>query len=77
VPERTPPVERVKPEGRAPVSENVGAGEPVAVTVKDPDPPTVNVVLFALVMRGVWPTVNVKLWVATDPTPFEAEIVMG
>ena len=38
------------PLGSAPVSLNVGAGEPVAVTVNVPAVPTVNVVLFALVI---------------------------
>jgi hypothetical protein len=52
VPERTPPIERVTPEGNDPVSEKVGEGVPVAVTVKDPDVPTVKVVLFALVIAG-------------------------
>jgi hypothetical protein len=40
------------PAGKAPLSVNVGAGEPVAVTVKDPAAPTVNVVLLALVITG-------------------------
>ena len=35
-----------------PDSESVGAGTPVAVTVKEPAVPTVKVVLLALVMAG-------------------------
>jgi hypothetical protein len=41
------------PLGRAPLSEKVGTGEPVAVTVNDPAVPTVKVALLALVMTGV------------------------
>ena len=37
VPESTPALERVTPFGRVPVSLKVGAGVPVAVTVKVPD----------------------------------------
>src|SRR5262245_1445567 len=60
---------KVTPLGRAPLSLKVGVGEPVAVTVKVPALPTVNVVLFALVIAGVWFTVRVKLCVAAVPTP--------
>ena len=42
----------VTPFGNAPDSDSVGVGKPVAVTVKDPRDPTVNVVLLALVMAG-------------------------
>jgi hypothetical protein len=42
----------VTPDGNAPDSLNVGAGVPVATTVKDPATPTVNVTLFALVIAG-------------------------
>jgi hypothetical protein len=42
----------VTPLGNAPVSLNVGAGLPVAVTGKVPAVPTVNVALFALVIAG-------------------------
>jgi hypothetical protein len=53
VPLNTPEVVfNVTPDGRAPVSENVGAGDPVAVTVNVPFAPTENVVLFALVIAG-------------------------
>ena len=67
----------VTPEGSAPDSESVGAGEPVAVTVNDPAVPAVKVALGALVIAGAWFTVRVKLCVALAPTPFCAVIVMG
>ena len=51
VPLRTPAL-KVTPVGSAPDSVIVGAGNPVAVTVNEPATPTVNVVLFALVMAG-------------------------
>lgn len=66
--------------GNGPVSLNVGAGEPVAVTWNEPLVPTVKVVLFPLVMTGPWEaatTLKVKLCDATDPTPLPAVIVMG
>jgi hypothetical protein len=40
----------VTPLGSVPVSVNEGVGDPVAVTVKLPAVPTVNVVLLALVI---------------------------
>ena len=40
------------PDGSAPVTERVEAGNPVFVTVNIPAAPTVKVVLFALVMAG-------------------------
>jgi hypothetical protein len=53
VPERTPVAElNVTPGGNAPDSLNIGAGVPVAVTVNVPVVPTVNVVLFALVIAA-------------------------
>jgi hypothetical protein len=52
VPDRTPVVVSVTPVGRAPDSVNVGAGEPVAVTVNVPAAPFVNVVLLAEVITG-------------------------
>jgi len=76
VPESTPAVVKVTPEGRAPVSVKVGAGEPVAVTVKVPAEPAVKVVLLALVMAGAWLTVKVNFCVAAVPTPFEALMQM-
>ena len=77
VPERTPEALRVTPEDRDPDSENVGAGVPVAVTVKEPAVPTVKVALEALVIAGAWFTVRVKLCVAFVPTPFCAVRVIG
>jgi hypothetical protein len=52
VPLSRPPEVSVTPEGKVPVSLKVGAGEPVAVIVKLPATPTVNVVAFALVIAG-------------------------
>ena len=77
VPERTPAALNVTPEGRGPVSENVGAGFPVAVTVKAPAAPTLNVVSATLVMPVAWSTVRVKFCVAFAPTPLLAVIVKG
>jgi hypothetical protein len=66
----------VTPLGNVPVSVSVGVGAPVVVTVKLPDVlPTVNVVLFALVIAGAICavlTVKVKLWLAGLPTPLLA-----
>jgi hypothetical protein len=67
----------VTPVGNVPVSLNVGLGVPVAVTVNDPEVPTVNVVLLALVITGAVSTVSVKLCVAAVPTPLLAVNVMG
>jgi len=52
VPLSTPAVLNVTPAGSAPVSLNVGAGVPVAVTVNVPAVPTVKVVLVELVIAG-------------------------
>ena len=53
VPLSTPVVVlNVTPVGSNPVSVKVGAGSPVAVTVKVPGAATVNVVLLALVIAG-------------------------
>ena len=51
-PLKTPDELNDRPIGRAPVSINVGAGEPAAVTVKLPVTFAVNAALFALVMTG-------------------------
>jgi hypothetical protein len=52
----------VTPLGSAPVSLSEGVGVPVAVTVKLPAMPTVNVVLFALVIAGAaCPTLTVTV----------------
>ena len=57
-PERTPAEDRVRPRGRVPAeTENVGAGEPVAVKVKEPEPPRAKVALFVLVIAGAVATV--------------------
>jgi hypothetical protein len=80
VPPSTPAEVKVTPAGSVPVSLKVGAGIPVAVAVKDPTAPTVNVVAAALVMAGAWvdwTTVSVKLWTAFGVTPLEAVMVMG
>ena len=60
VPPRTPVlVFKVIPLGSAPLSEKVGDGVPVAVTVNDPAVPTVNVALAPLVMYGAGFPLNV------------------
>ena len=45
----------VTPDGRAPVSLSVGAGEPVAVTVKVPATPSEKAMLLALENAGAVP----------------------
>jgi hypothetical protein len=78
VPLTTPlAVLNVTPLGSAPLSLNVGAGKPVAVTVKEQAVLSVHVVLLALVMAGAWSTARVKLWVAFGRTPLLAVIVIG
>jgi hypothetical protein len=77
VPLRTPVVVlNVTPVGNVPVSLNVGAGVPVAITVNVPGVPTVNVVLLPLVITGAVFTVSVKLCVAGVPTVLLAVNVM-
>src|SRR6202011_2541781 len=68
---------KVTPDGRGPDSDSVTAGNPVAVTVKVPGAPTVNVVLLALVMAAVWLTVKVNDWLASGPAPLTAVKVIG
>jgi len=51
----------VTPLGSAPVSVKVDAGKPVAITVNVPAVPTLNVVLFRLVIVGAWFTVTSKV----------------
>jgi hypothetical protein len=70
-------VSNATPPGNAPVSLNVGAGDPVTVTVNVPALPTKNVVLFKLVIAGACLTVSVKLCVAFGLTPFCAVNVSG
>ena len=61
---------KVTPFGRAPDSLSAGVGDPVAVTVKLPAVPAVNVVLFALVMLGaVPPEVPLGLKAANTAAP--------
>ena len=56
MPLKTPVViSKVTPDGSVPVMATVGVGVPVAVTVKVPTVPTVNLVLFALVIVGAVP----------------------
>ena len=55
----------------------MGAGKPVAVTVKVPADPTVKVVVSAEVMAGASSTVRVKAWVAGVPIPLVAVKVIG
>src|SRR5580704_10474072 len=77
VPESTPAAVNVTPVGRGPVSLKVGAGLPVAVTVKLPAVPWVKVALLPEVMVGGAFTVRVKLWVAFGETPLVAVMVIG
>ena len=78
VPERTPVVGlRVTPVGSAPVSLNVGVGNPEAVTVNVPEMPTVKVAELPDVIAGASFTVSVKLWVASGATPLVAVMVIG
>jgi uncharacterized membrane protein len=77
VPPSTPAGERVTPAGSAPLSLNVGAGNPDPVTVNEPGMATVKVVAAALVTAGAWFIVSVKGWVPFDPTPLLAMMVMG
>ena len=51
VPDKTPP-EKLTPVGSVPVSEIVGLGLPVTVTVNVPEVPVTKVVLLALVIAG-------------------------
>jgi hypothetical protein len=62
----------VTPPGSAPVSLNVGNGNPLAVTLKVPSDPTVNVVALALVIAGASLTFRVKFCVAFGLTPLLA-----
>ena len=64
-------VERHAARQRAPCVTD-GVGVPVAVTVKVPAVPTVNVAPAALVIAGAWFTVSVKVCVASGATPLPA-----
>jgi hypothetical protein len=68
---------KVTPVGSVPDSPSAGVGNPVALNVKVPAVPAVKVVEGADVMAGGWSTVRVKLWVAGEPTPLVAVMVMG
>ena len=65
------------PLGSVPVWLNVGVGNPVAVAVNEPGEFTMNVVLFAFVMLGGWPTAIVMFCVAFEPTPLAAVNAIG
>src|SRR5688572_22464593 len=78
VPESTPVVVfSVTPLGRLPVTPNVGAGSPDAVTVKLPALPTVNVLELAEVIAGACVTPMVTVRESLLPTPLLATIVTG
>jgi hypothetical protein len=68
---------KVTPVGNPPVSLKVGAGKPLAMTVKEPAEPTVNVVVLTLVIAAAWFTVSVKFCVASVPTPLWAVNVIA
>ncbi len=70
----------VTPLGSAPLSVSVAAGLPVLVTENVPAVPAVNVVGVAAGdgrRLRVACTVSVNAWVALEPTPFAAVIVIG
>ncbi len=73
VPVPSPLSTNVTPAGSAaPVRVIAATGKPVVVTVNVPGVPTVKLVVFALVIAGVWFTVSVKAWGAVAPTTFVA-----
>ena len=53
VPPNRPAELKVTPLGSVPVSLNVGAGKPVAVTANEPTVPTVKAVVAPVVMAGI------------------------
>jgi hypothetical protein len=70
---------KLTPTGNAPlrvIDMLAFVGNPVVVTVKVPNEPWLNVVLFALVIAGGCWTVSVKLWVASGAMPLLALIVI-
>ena len=76
VPDKTPALLSVMPAGKEPeVTENVGLGVPVAVTVNVPASVSVKVVALAEVITGAPVTVKVKFCVASGATPLVAVIV--
>ena len=77
VPDRIPVAAlNVTPVGSVPVSLNVGAGDPVAVTVNVPAVPSEKAAAFALVIAGGEFTVSVKFWLAFGAIPFCAANVI-
>ena len=62
----------VTPAGSDPLTAIAGVGLPMAVTVKVPGVPAVNVVVLALVMLGGPLTVSVKACGALEPIVFVA-----
>lgn len=61
--------------GKPEVTAKVGAGNPDAVTVKEPFVPLVKVVEILLVKIGGCTTARVKFCVASEPTPLDAVTV--
>jgi hypothetical protein len=72
VPARDPAAVSVTPAGNDPVSLNVAAGVPVAVTVNVPAVPAAKLALLALVMAGAPFTTMVKFCIALGNTPLPA-----
>lgn len=72
VPVPLPLSTKVTPLGSAPFSERAGGGNPVVVTVNDPDAPAVKVALVALVMAGGPATVLVAVMVTGPPPVWSA-----
>jgi len=76
VPDKMPADVSVTPGGSAPVSENVGTGDPSAVTVNEPAEPAVNVVLLRLVIVGAWGALIVSVlvpWAYSDTPPVQPD----
>jgi hypothetical protein len=76
VPLSKPEVVKVTPAGNDPDSLNDADGYALAVTVNEPGAPLVNVAAAALVKTGAWSIVNVKFWVAFEPTLLLAVMTM-
>src|SRR5579862_7700879 len=71
---------KVTPEGSAPVSVRPGVGFPVAVTLNVLAVPTVKVMADVEMIVGAWETEvtdSVKLWIAGEPIPLLAVMVIG
>lgn len=75
IPERSPPVVKLTPLGRALAVLNVGAGDPFAVTLKLPLVPTTKVVFAALVKLGARLILMVIGSVVGEPIPLDAVTV--